>query len=315
MGAGKSTLGATVARAARPAVRRRRRRDRAAWSRSRGSSTTGGEAAFRLRESKRPRSTLCARRRRPWSRWAAVRSGRPRSVRALRDRAADRPRRDRRRGRRGSRVARQRPPAGAGRELRSARCYEQRQPLYATVADARRPTTSTALVLAAGGSPRRARRARAARRARSRRGPVALVSDARVAGIHGMDAQLALGRARATHELRPARQAKNVESLERSGARFASDRGGTLVALGGGCTTDVAGFAAATLPARHRLGRRADDARRPGRRGDRRQDRDRPARRQEPRRRVPLAGADGDRPRAARDAAGGRASRTAWPRS
>src|SRR5581483_8004262 len=56
-------------------------------------------------------------------------------------------------------------------------------------------------------------------------GPVALASDAHVAGIHGMDAQLALGRL--WQELR-------------------LDRRGTLAALGGGTTTDAAGFAAAT---------------------------------------------------------------------
>jgi 3-dehydroquinate synthetase len=60
-----------------------------------------------------------------------------------------------------------------------------------------------------------------------------------------MDVQLALGPARASHELAP-RQAKNVESLEALWHALRLERGGTLVALGGGCTTDVAGFAAAT---------------------------------------------------------------------
>ena len=78
-------------------------------------------------------------------------------------------------------------------------------------------------------------------------GPVEIVSDARVAGIYGMDVQLALGaRARASHELAPGEQAKNVESLEALWHALRLERGGTLVALGGGCTTDVAGFAAAT---------------------------------------------------------------------
>src|SRR4029079_6869685 len=78
-------------------------------------------------------------------------------------------------------------------------------------------------------------------------GPFEIVSDARVAGIYGMDVQLALGaRARASHELAPGEQAKNVESLEALWHALRLDREGTLVALGGGCTTDVAGFAAAT---------------------------------------------------------------------
>ena len=62
------------------------------------------------------------------------------------------------------------------------------------------------------------------------------------------------------------------------------------------------------LPARRSLGGGADDARRPGRRGNRRQDRDRHPRGQEPRRCVPLAGAGRARRDAARDAARARAA-------
>jgi 3-dehydroquinate synthetase len=62
-----------------------------------------------------------------------------------------------------------------------------------------------------------------------------------------MDVQLALGaRASALHELPPGEQAKSVESLEALWHALQLERGGTLVALGGGCTTDVAGLAAAT---------------------------------------------------------------------
>jgi 3-dehydroquinate synthetase len=62
-----------------------------------------------------------------------------------------------------------------------------------------------------------------------------------------MDVQLALGaRARASHELPPGEAAKSVESLEALWHALRLERGGTLVALGGGCTTDAAGFAAAT---------------------------------------------------------------------
>jgi shikimate kinase/3-dehydroquinate synthase len=74
-------------------------------------------------------------------------------------------------------------------------------------------------------------------------GPVALVADARVAGIHGADAQLALGgRLSSTHEA----AGKSVSELEALWRSFRLDRGGTVVALGGGTTTDLAGFAAAT---------------------------------------------------------------------
>ena len=62
-----------------------------------------------------------------------------------------------------------------------------------------------------------------------------------------MEAQLALGgRLRATHELPPGEEAKTVAAVERLWRELRLDRGGTIVALGGGCTTDTAGFAAAT---------------------------------------------------------------------
>ena len=78
-------------------------------------------------------------------------------------------------------------------------------------------------------------------------GPVELVADGNVAGIHGMDAQLALGAClRGTHDLRPGEEAKTLGSVEPQVAPEALDRDGTVVALGGGCTTDVAGFAAAS---------------------------------------------------------------------
>jgi shikimate kinase/3-dehydroquinate synthase len=78
-------------------------------------------------------------------------------------------------------------------------------------------------------------------------GPVALVADPRVGGIHGAAAQLALGdRLLSTHELPAGEEAKTVAALERLWSELRLDRKGTLVALGGGCTTDAAGFAAAT---------------------------------------------------------------------
>ena len=78
-------------------------------------------------------------------------------------------------------------------------------------------------------------------------GPVALVADPRVGGIHGAAAQLALGdRLVSTHELPAGEEAKTVAALERLWSELRLDRKGTLVALGGGCTTDAAGFAAAT---------------------------------------------------------------------
>jgi shikimate kinase / 3-dehydroquinate synthase len=78
-------------------------------------------------------------------------------------------------------------------------------------------------------------------------GRVALLSDPHVAGIHGMDAQLALGpRLAQTMELPLGEEAKTLEALGRVWSELRLDRSGTIVALGGGCTTDAAGFAAAT---------------------------------------------------------------------
>ena len=78
-------------------------------------------------------------------------------------------------------------------------------------------------------------------------GAVALVSDPQVAGIHGMDAQLALGsRLTETHELPPGEEAKTLAAVDRLWQELRLDRSGTIVALGGGCTTDAAGFVAAT---------------------------------------------------------------------
>ena len=101
-------------------------------------------------------------------------------------------------------------------------------------------------------------------------GPVALVADATVMGIHGAAAQTALGdRLVSRHELPSGEQAKQFGVVARLWSELDLDRKGTVVALGGGALTDVAGFAASTICAAS-LGRGPDDARRPGRRRDRR---------------------------------------------
>ena len=124
--------------------------------------------------------------------------------------------------------------------------YQRRQRLYEEVADAT-ATDADGVVLAAGGVHVEIGSLERLSELVPGDGPVEIVSDARVAGIHGMDTQLALGtRARASHELAPGEQAKSVESLEALWHALRLERGGTLVALGGGCTTDAAGFAAAT---------------------------------------------------------------------
>jgi 3-dehydroquinate synthetase len=66
-----------------------------------------------------------------------------------------------------------------------------------------------------------------------------------VAGIHGPAAQLALGdRLVSTYEVPRGEEAKSIAVAERLWRELNLDRAGTIVALGGGCTTDVAGFVA-----------------------------------------------------------------------
>jgi shikimate kinase / 3-dehydroquinate synthase len=126
------------------------------------------------------------------------------------------------------------------------RRYEERRPVYEQVADASADELD-AIVLSAGG-------VRVEEDALDRlgelvpgSGPVALVSDAHVAGIHGPRAQAGLGaRLAATLELPQGEPAKQLAEVHRLWRELRLDRGGTLVALGGGTTTDAAGFAAAT---------------------------------------------------------------------
>jgi len=76
---------------------------------------------------------------------------------------------------------------------------------------------------------------------------VELVSDRHVAGIYGVQAQLALGpRLLAAHEVPQGEPAKAGAVLQELWRELRGDRAVTVVALGGGTTTDVAGFAAAT---------------------------------------------------------------------
>jgi shikimate kinase / 3-dehydroquinate synthase len=120
--------------------------------------------------------------------------------------------------------------------------YDQRRPLYMDAADGVARDADDA-VLAAGGIHVEAGSLERLGEFVPGDGPVALVSDPQVAGIHGADAQLALGsRLASTHEV----QAKTLEELARLWAGLGLDRAGVIVAVGGGMTTDVAGFAAAT---------------------------------------------------------------------
>jgi 3-dehydroquinate synthetase/shikimate kinase len=127
-----------------------------------------------------------------------------------------------------------------------ARLYDERRPLYAEAADAKARDADD-VVLAAAGVHVETGALRRLGELVPGTGGTALVSDPHVAGIHGMDAQLALGRRlRQTHELPHGEEAKSLAALDRLWQELRLDRRGVVVALGGGCTTDAAGFAAAT---------------------------------------------------------------------
>ena len=124
--------------------------------------------------------------------------------------------------------------------------YADRAPLYDEVADLRATDLDGVLLGAAGIHVERGALERLGELIPGQ-GAVELVADTRVAGIYGMEAQLALGsRVRALHELPAGEEAKTVGVIERLWRELGLDRQGTLVALGGGATTDAAGFAAAT---------------------------------------------------------------------
>jgi shikimate kinase/3-dehydroquinate synthase len=131
-------------------------------------------------------------------------------------------------------------------EAEFRRLYEERRALYAEVADVVARDADDVVLAAAGIHVERDALQRLGELVPGD-GPVALVSDPNVAGIHGMDAQLALGsRLAETHELPAGEEAKTLTAVDRLWQELRLDRSGTVVALGGGCTTDAAGLAAAT---------------------------------------------------------------------
>jgi shikimate kinase/3-dehydroquinate synthase len=126
------------------------------------------------------------------------------------------------------------------------RLYERRLPVYRESADAT-ARDGDGVVLAAGGVHVEVGALELLGDLVPRAGDVALVADALVAGIYGAAAQVALGpRLAATHELPAGEAAKTIGVCERLWGDLWLERDGMLVALGGGSTSDAAGFAAAT---------------------------------------------------------------------
>jgi shikimate kinase/3-dehydroquinate synthase len=126
-----------------------------------------------------------------------------------------------------------------------AELYERRRPLYEAAADFVAHDLDD-VVLAAAGVHVRIGALESLGSLVPGEGAVALVADATVSGIHGATAQLALGgRLANLHELPSGEEAKTLSVCERLWRELVLGRDGTLIALGGGTTIDVAGFVAA----------------------------------------------------------------------
>jgi shikimate kinase / 3-dehydroquinate synthase len=124
--------------------------------------------------------------------------------------------------------------------------HRERQPVYEAVADAQARDVE-GILLAAAGVHVEAGAMDELGELVPGDGPVELVVDGHVSGIHGIRAQVALGaRDLGPHEVPAGEAAKTAAVLERLWSRLRIGRDGSLVALGGGSTTDVAGLAAAT---------------------------------------------------------------------
>jgi shikimate kinase/3-dehydroquinate synthase len=123
--------------------------------------------------------------------------------------------------------------------------YERRRPLYDEVADAKARDADDVVLAAAGIHVSRGALSHV--RGLTPDVPAALVSEPHVLGIHGAEAQVALGsRIVSVHELPTGEEAKTLAAVERLWHELRIPRAGMVVALGGGALLDAAGFAAAT---------------------------------------------------------------------
>jgi shikimate kinase/3-dehydroquinate synthase len=141
--------------------------------------------------------------------------------------------------------------AGGGRPLARDESefhalYERRRELYDEIADAHAYDVD-GIVLAAAGVDVHAGALERLGSLVPEEGDVALVCDPHVGGIHGAAAQVALGgRLASVHEVPQGEAAKDAAIANRLWSELRLGRDGTVVALGGGSTTDVVGFTAAT---------------------------------------------------------------------
>jgi shikimate kinase/3-dehydroquinate synthase len=121
------------------------------------------------------------------------------------------------------------------------RLYEERDPVYREAADAV-AADADGVLLAAGGVQVERGALAGLDAIVPGHDPVALIADERVLELH----RPALGsRLASTHTVPSGEAAKSLDVCRRLWDELPLDRSGTVVALGGGTTTDVAGFVAA----------------------------------------------------------------------
>jgi len=117
--------------------------------------------------------------------------------------------------------------------------YDRRQEHYREVADTTAASADDVVLAAAGVVAEAGALDRLPELIGSRHAE--LVADATVLGLHRPPVEAL------THSLRSGEEAKSLGAIERLWRELRLDRAGVLVAFGGGCTTDAAGFAAATF--------------------------------------------------------------------
>ena len=115
--------------------------------------------------------------------------------------------------------------------------HERRRPLYDECADIKASDVEEVVLAAGGLVVEEGSLARLAELVPE--GETEVLGDATVLGLHGAPLEAPV------HALRAGEEAKSLGAVERIWRELRLERSGTIVAFGGGCTTDAAGFAAA----------------------------------------------------------------------
>jgi shikimate kinase/3-dehydroquinate synthase len=124
--------------------------------------------------------------------------------------------------------------------------YAERLPVYRDCADAICTDLESAILAAGGVEVSTGALARLGELAPGESN-ISLITDENVERLYGAAAKEALGgRLRSVNVLPPGEEAKSFASFQKLLEELPLERGDLVVALGGGCTTDPGGFAAAT---------------------------------------------------------------------